>query len=175
MSSAYILVQKAGDAGELTADGEKLKQMIQVLQKVEKGSIKSISVEGQNELEGLGERNFQYYSNVYKSGPALNVRVTKEVRTHQSANAFLKGFNKKLKDTLAPVDNIDDTNLLFYDLAPAYKEFENKVDEGPLKLSFDKSMHHDDINKNVAARFFKPELATMHHDDINKNVTRPVL
>ncbi len=151
---AYNLLMQADSANALTTDGKKLKQMVIALQKVEKGSTKFISAEGKNELKGLGERMYLNYGNVFKGQPNLSVAITKEIRTKQSADAFLQGLNSKLKDTAITNFYNDDTALRFYDLSPAYKSFEDGVDSGAVMQALQKASHFDELNKAVTARFF---------------------
>jgi len=151
---AYNLLMQADSANALTTDGKKLKQMVIALQKVEKGSTKFISAEGKDELKGLGERMYLNYGNVFKGQPNLSVAITKEVRTKQSADAFLQGLNSKLKDTATTNFYNDDTALRFYDLSPAYKSFENGVDSGTVMQSLQQAVHFDELNKEVTAKFF---------------------
>src|ERR1700750_1661261 len=61
--SAYSLLLKADNAGALSADGIRLKQMVLALQKMESSNTKSISAEGKDELAGIGERDYQNYRN----------------------------------------------------------------------------------------------------------------
>ncbi|HTD98634.1 MAG TPA: histidine-type phosphatase [Mucilaginibacter sp.] len=157
-SFAYgLLLSKADSAGALTEKGKKLQQMVIALQKVEKGNIKSISAEGVSELQGISERMFARYSNVFKGKPNLNVMITKEIRTKQSADAFLKGLNSKLKETASINEYTDDTHLRFYDASPAYKRFEDEVDKSELTLSLQKKERLAELNNAVAGRFFKDD------------------
>jgi len=154
---AYQLLFAADSTGWLSADGHKLKQMVLALQKAENGNTKSISVEGQLELEGIGERIYENNRNVFDTNPDFNIRTTKEIRTRQSANAFMLGLNKKLPHPASPEYHNDDTDLRFYDLSPAYKKFENEVDTNEPKVSFDKQLQIDQISSIFTARFFKPD------------------
>lgn len=153
-TSAWNLLMQADSAGALTEKGKKLKQMVIALQKIEKGNTKSISAEGREELKGLGERMYLNYANVFKGKTDLKIAVTKEIRTKQSADAFLAGLNSKLKDTASACFYNDDTSLRFYDLSEAYKTFEEKVDEGEMMTALNKIDHRDEINEAVTARFF---------------------
>ena len=156
-TSAWSLLIKADSLNALTEKGKQLKQMVIALQKVEKGNTKNISAEGREELQGLAQRMHDSYSNVFKDGANLNVTVTKEVRTEQSADAFLKGLNSGLKDSAVVKRSNDDVHLRFYDLSPAYKKFENNVDENEPKLSLEKAAHLDKLNIAVVARFFSAD------------------
>jgi len=130
--------------------------MVNALQNIEKGNTKSISAEGADELKALGERMHTEYPTVFKGHVNLKVATTKEVRTKQSADAFLQGLNAKLTDTAINFYN-DDTNLRFYDLSPAYKQFEDDVDKGDLTLTLEKKEHLDEINGAVAGRIFNSD------------------
>lgn len=154
---AYRLLLKADSTGQLSADGARLKQMVLNLQKAENGNTKSISAEGRSELAGIGERMAENYAKVFAGGSTVEVCVTKEARTKQSADAFLSGLNKKLSAPISPDAQNDDTNLRFYDLSPAYKKFENGVDDSEPKTSFNKQLHLHEINNAVASRIFKSD------------------
>jgi multiple inositol-polyphosphate phosphatase / 2,3-bisphosphoglycerate 3-phosphatase len=167
-TSAYALLTSADSAGALTSNGKKLLQMVIALQKIEKGSTKSISAEGKDELKGLGERMYLNYPNVFKSGVRLKAAVTKEIRTKQSADAFLAGLNSKLSDTVKIEFYNDDTSLRFYDLSPTYKAFEDAVDDSPIKLALDKSFHRDEIDEAVTARIFSPEFLKKLSSDVKE-------
>jgi multiple inositol-polyphosphate phosphatase/2,3-bisphosphoglycerate 3-phosphatase len=168
---AYALLLKADSLSALTPKGKKLKQMALALQKVEKGNTKFISAEGREELKDLGERMYNNYSDVFNNKPELSVAITKEVRTKQSADAFLKGLNGKLKDSASISEYNDDTALRFYDASPAYKKFEAGIDEGDLKLSLNQLAHFEEINKAVTSRFFTADfLKGMGDEDREKFV-----
>jgi multiple inositol-polyphosphate phosphatase/2,3-bisphosphoglycerate 3-phosphatase len=158
ITSAWALLVKADSLNALTEKGKKLKAMVIALQKIEKGNTKFISAEGKAELKGLGERMYLNYPDVFKGKPNLDVALTKEVRTEQSANAFLSGLSSKLKDSAVINKHNDDTHLRFYDLSPAYKSFENGVDDSRSMLALEKEAHLDEINNSVAARFFNADV-----------------
>ena len=156
-TSAYALLFKADSLNALTENGKKLKAMVIALQKVEKGNTKFISAEGKEELKGLGERMYANYPGVFSGKLNLNVGLTKEVRTKQSADAFLGGLTATLKDTAATHQYNDDTDLRFYDLSPVYKKFENGVDKSELMLSLKKDLHLEELSKDVTGRFFSAD------------------
>jgi len=162
---AYALLLKADSLSALTPKGKKLKQMVLALQKVEKGNTKFISTEGREELKGLGERMYNNYSNVFNNKPKLSVAITKEVRTKQSADAFLEGLNSKLKDSASISEYNDDIALRFYDVSPAYKKFEAGIDDGDLKLALNRAAHFEEIKKAVTGRFFSPDFLSKINDD----------
>jgi len=162
---AYTLLLQADSADALTEKGKQLKQMVIALQKIEKGNTKSISVEGKEELKGLGERMYLSYPNVFKAKLNLDVAVTKEIRTKQSADAFLQGLNSKLKDSATVSFYNDDTGLRFYDLSPAYKRFEDGVDSNALTLSLQKAAHFTATNKGIISRFFTASFLNKLNED----------
>jgi len=156
-SYAYQLLMQADSANELMVRGKQLKQMVISLQKVEKGNTKFISAEGKDELHGIGERMISNYSNVFKGKVNLNVAVTKEVRTAQSAKAFLAGLNSKLKDTANATFYNDDTDLRFYDLSPAYKKYADSVSNSRLIVSLKKADNFSGLVDSVINQFFEHE------------------
>ncbi|HEY9194983.1 MAG TPA: histidine-type phosphatase, partial [Mucilaginibacter sp.] len=93
----YSTLIKADSMGMLIEKGGSLKQMMLNLQKVEKGNTKSISAKGRAELQGIGSRMFNNYAEIFAGTPKLNVTITKEIRTKQSADAFLAGLKAHIK------------------------------------------------------------------------------
>ncbi|WP_428329340.1 histidine-type phosphatase [Mucilaginibacter sp.] len=157
---AYALLMEADSSISLTDKGKKLKQMVAALQKIEQGNTKFISAEGRDELYGLGKRMFLNYSKVFNGKVNLDVAVTKEVRTTQSANSFLSGFNSNLKDSASVRFYNDDTSLRFYDLSPAYKKFEDSVANCGLMLSLKKAVGFNELVNNVINQFFNINFIT---------------
>lgn len=153
---AFQLLMKADSLHELTAAGKKLKQMVADLDKVEANDVKSISIEGKEELEGIGKRMAKDYPGVFSSPAHVNVATTKEVRTGQSATAFLEGLKKQLKDSPELKAYNDDTNLRFYDLSPVYKAFK---DSGPWQSAMEKlekEVHLAQVNEDFTKSIFTP-------------------
>src|SRR6202000_1931045 len=62
--AAYSILQKADSAKALKPDGYKLKQMVVLLQKIEQPNLKSISVRGAEEQQGIGARMLLHYPNI---------------------------------------------------------------------------------------------------------------
>src|ERR1700761_7813027 len=143
---AYKLLMQADSLNALTAEGAKLKKAVVNLNKVEKGNTKSISDEGRAELRGIGERLYTDNSSVFKGSLHFNVAITKEVRTKQSADAFLAGLKSKLRDSVMIDEVTDDVNLRFYDLSPVYKAFEEKGEWTPLYDQLEQSVRVNKID-----------------------------
>ncbi|WP_214072829.1 histidine-type phosphatase [Mucilaginibacter sp. dw_454] len=156
-SYAYNLLIKADSAKALTPKGEALLKMVKALDVVERGKVKSISAEGIQELQDIGERMYMQNPTVFAGAPKLNITETKEIRTKQSADAFLTGLRKGF--TAEPVikEYIDDTDLRFYDFSPTYTQYE---DDGPwvkYREAIAKQNHLTDVYNATTQRFFKPK------------------
>lgn len=168
----YQLLNKADSMGMLTNDGIKLRQLMQRLNNVEHSHVKSISAEGRDELMAIGERLYANNEPVFIKPVKVNVSFTKEIRTKQSADAFLTGLRSRLKDSVIIKERNDDVNLRFYDLSPAYTNFEEK---GAWLVPFDslkKELHLEEIEQHIAARWFKPAfLRKLKYAEIDKLVS----
>ncbi len=149
-TSAWLLLLKADSAGALTKTGQGLKQMVLALDKVETDHIESISAEGKAELKAIGERMQLANSNLFGQSLKINIGITNKKRTKQSASAFLTGF--KAKSTISKY--IDDTDLRFYDLAPAYLEFEQQGPWIPLFDALQKEERFEQLSKELAGKIF---------------------
>lgn len=168
----YLMLMKADSAKGLTAQGQKLKKMVLALDKVEHDMVKSISAEGIMELEGIGKRMSFNYPQVFGVNPQLNVSITKEIRTKQSADAFLKGLQSGFKGKAAINESTDDTNLRFYDASPAYNNFEDNGSWQSSMKQLQQSLKMDAINKQIAQRWFAPAfLKTLKTSQLEKMTT----
>ncbi len=157
---ACQLLLKADSANALTPKGQELKQMVLLLEKVEKGNVKSISAEGKTELQGIAVRMAKQNSSVFNQTISLKVSVTKETRTKQSADAFLSGLDKEIKSKPQADEVTDDTNLRFYDASPAYDAFKENGPWLATLQSIQKSEQINTVNKNFAERIFKIPFAS---------------
>jgi multiple inositol-polyphosphate phosphatase/2,3-bisphosphoglycerate 3-phosphatase len=156
-SLADSLLKKASEKGMLTNDGKRLWRMTLALKKVEKNKAGFISDEGAKELEGIGERMYMNNKTVFSSGSAIRpVMVTKEIRTHQSATAFLKGIEKKHPSKKRISQYINDTLLRFYDLAPSYRKFDSTGDWRSYFSILKNALKYDSIALAITKRFFRP-------------------
>ena len=149
-SWAYLVLLKADSAGALTTRGKQLKQMVLSLDKVETDHIESISAEGKTELREIAERMQVNNSILFNKPLRLNIGITNKKRTKQSADAFLTGF--KVKSAIN--EYIDDTDLRFYDLAPAYLAFEKQGSWMPLLKKLQEEEHIEQLNKSLSAKIF---------------------
>jgi translation initiation factor 2 beta subunit (eIF-2beta)/eIF-5 len=110
-------------------------------------------------------------SSVFKnSSTVIKIKVTKEVRTVQSADAFLSGMKKKI-NTENITKKVDDTTLRFYDLAPSYLAYEKN---GNWKTSFTKlqqSEKYGSLIKHISQRFFTPGFSKNLSDEEREDFT----
>lgn len=151
---AYAVLQKADSAKALKSDGYKLKQMIVRLQEIERQGLKAISTRGAAEQQGIGARMLLHYPEVFKIPYCVNVTLTKEERTKQSSEAFLKGLKYDPNSTCAePKVNNDD--LRFFAIAPAYADFEEKGNWKPQIEKLEKAVKPAGFNAHFLGRFFE--------------------
>jgi multiple inositol-polyphosphate phosphatase/2,3-bisphosphoglycerate 3-phosphatase len=156
-SYIYKLLATADSAKALSPLGQQLRKMVLALEKVEKGNTKSISAEGAAELMGIASRLYQNNTTVFANKPKLTITVTKEVRTRQSADAFLKGLQPLLKNQTIIEQGINDTTLRFYDLAPAYLDFEKNGSWQKIMDDLKDYLSIPEVNNRVTARFFSSD------------------
>jgi multiple inositol-polyphosphate phosphatase/2,3-bisphosphoglycerate 3-phosphatase len=169
---AYKLLMQADSAKALTNDGKKLKQMVLALDKIERGHVKSISAEGRTELQGIGERMFKHYPQIFSVAPKLRVGITKEVRTGQSADAFLAGLKAELKDSAQIKRYTDDTGLRFYDASPAYLAFEENGDWQTAMAQLQQKLKISELNRKLVQKWLKPAFAeTLKPEEMDKLVS----
>ena len=170
-SYAYATLIRADSMHALTPKGQALLQMVKALDKVEKGKVKSISAEGIAELQEIGQRMYANYQPVFTDAAGLNVTETKEIRTKQSADAFLAGLKKYWRKEPAIKEHIDDINLRFYDLSPVYKQFEEDGEWVKYREAIAIQTHLDPVNKTITQRLFAPAfLKTLKAGDRDKFV-----
>lgn len=168
----YNLLLKADSLKALTATGQKLKNKVMALNKVEHGAVKSISAEGVAELEGIGKRMAFNYPQVFGAGPQLNVGITKEIRTKQSADAFLAGLKSGIKGNAQIREYTDDVNLRFYDASPAYTNFEESGNWQTTMERLQQSLKIEAVDQQIVHRWLTPAfLKTLKPGEIEKLVS----
>ncbi|RKR83593.1 histidine phosphatase superfamily protein (branch 2) [Mucilaginibacter gracilis] len=171
-SFAYKLLMHADSAGALTAEGQKLKDMVMALDKVEHGKVKSISGGGREELQGIGQRMFNNYPKVFAGSPRLNVAITKEIRTKQSADAFLNGLKAGFLDSAKISEYTDDTDLRFYDASPTYTAFEDGGNWQTVMHQLEQKLKIADVDTKIINRWIKPAFTeTLKPAEIEKLVS----
>ena len=155
-SAVYRLLVTADSAGALTTDGKLLEEKILRLEKVEKKNIKSISVEGKAEQQGLAVRMYAGNQTVFNSvQPVINIDYTKEIRTLQTSEAFLNELRAKINEP-AVTRQINDTTLRFYDLSPAYLDFKQNGPWIKTLQQIKKKLGYPQLAMKISQRFFTP-------------------
>lgn len=155
-SFAYTFLASADSANKLTAAGKQLWAYVKALDKVEHGNVKSISGEGADELKGIGKRMYSHYPQVFAGAPKMSVGFTKEIRTKQSADAFLTGLKPNFKGEATIREYPDDTDLRFFDASPAYTAFEENGSWQQVMAQLQQKLNFTAINKQVAQKWLIP-------------------
>lgn len=150
---AFQLLMIADSADGLTDDGKRLKGMLLALRKLELPHLKSISIAGKTEQIDLATRMVRSNPALFSSPVPVRIKITKEIRTAETADAFLKGLGTRVKSQ-APVKTIDDTALRFFDLSPAYLSFEKKGSWENQLLAFTSSEAYKNSVNAFTARIF---------------------
>jgi len=163
--SAYSVLQKADSAKALKPDGYKLKQMVLLLQKIEHPGLKSISARGVSEQQGIGARMLLHYPGIFKVPFCVNIILTKEERTKQSSEAFLKGL-KYAPAGACTEPKINNDDLRFFAIAPAYADFEENGNWKPQMAKLENAVKPAGFNQHFLSRFFeKAFIAKMSADE----------
>lgn len=156
------LLAEASGLKELSPEGLKLTNMLQALQHIEKGNINSISLIGKQEQHDIAARMLKNYPEVFAHHPpCVEVAVTKKIRTQQSAEAFLSGLQYPTAQPCIPGQTTKDESLRFYDLSPAYLEYEKNGD-WKKQVSFFKEVNHTDtVYHSLINKFFEPAFLSL--------------
>jgi len=89
--------------------------------------------------------------------------------TYNYLYIIIRGRKEGIKTQPTITQYNDDTDLRFYDTAPAYKAFEQSGPWAPLMESLEKSEHIAEVNKALAGRIFKPDfIAALSPKQLNK-------
>lgn len=153
-SFTWKMLIRADSLQALTAKGQVLKQMVIKLQKVEQPNLKFISAIGKTEQQELGARMVNNYKTVFQHSGNIKITTTKEVRTEQSAKAFLEGAALHDKSAKISFENNNTNELRFYDVAPAYLAFEENGDWQKQMLLLSSKNHIEVFNRSLAGKFF---------------------
>jgi multiple inositol-polyphosphate phosphatase / 2,3-bisphosphoglycerate 3-phosphatase len=153
-SIMFLVLKKAKQENALTEAGRKLMKMDSLLLIVEKGNIGLISGIGKHEQQGLGERMAKNFPDVFNSGN-IRISTTKKERTKQSARAFMKGL-KPVKSIVVDTVFNDQDHLAFYDVAPAYKLYEDNNSWKALWSKVQNSAEVVKLEQELPKRFFSP-------------------
>lgn len=171
-TGAYKTLMKAGNLHGLTKKGEELKKMVILLQQLEQSSIGFISYEGAQELQGIARRMFENNKPAFaRWNNERSVMVTKEIRTHQSADTFLFALKQELHSNQSISLQQRDALLRFYDLPGPYIYYK---DSGywrqPFK-QFEQLLKYNNAAKNLVNRLFLPAFLKQNPIDAGKFAT----
>ncbi len=154
-SLTYQMLMHADSAQALTPKGKILKQMVLKLQKVEQPYLKFISDRGKTEQQEIGARMLSNYKPVFQHPGNIKITTTKEVRTEQSAKAFLEGAGISSKTDSLKFENNNTDELRFYDVAPAYLAFKEDGNWQKQMLLLAQQNHIESFNQSLVSHFFK--------------------
>ncbi|MEO6546407.1 MAG: histidine-type phosphatase [Ferruginibacter sp.] len=155
-SYAWQVLAKADSSDGLSAAGRLLKEKILLLEKIEKPNFKSISLRGKAEQEGIANRMFGNYVNIFSHAKTvLHIDYTKEIRTLQTSDAFLAELKRSINEAMI-VKKLNDTTLRFYDMSPAYDAYKENGDWIIYLQQLKTSVKYNDLASTVSRQFFTP-------------------
>jgi hypothetical protein len=154
-SFAFTLLKRADSLNMLTEKGIRLKKILTGLNDEEHNVVKSISEQGKNEQIAIATRLYAQDSVLFERDRfSYDVQITKEIRTKQTADMFLYALRAFTVKKQQDIYKTNDTTLRFYDLAPAYLEFEKKGDwKNNVALLRQKLLPGEKLNR-ILARLF---------------------
>ena len=98
--------------------------MVEDFIKIEKNNYGYITLRGEEEQKSIAQRMFQNNRTVFRRG-LVEITMTEEIRTEQSAKAFMTGLSAKIPEKFI-IQKISDSlndKLRFYDIAPGYLSY----------------------------------------------------
>jgi hypothetical protein len=147
---------KADSAHSLKVDGVKLRKMLLMIETIEKPKLDNLSLEGINELHGIGARMFLYHQDVFKNGKCIKVSALKQDRMTQSAEALLAGAGRKLDNPACDKpDYNDDDNLQPLTVGPGLIEFAKNGDWKDNVDNIRDAKKPENFNVRFMTRFFE--------------------
>ncbi|MGG9961826.1 histidine-type phosphatase [Ferruginibacter sp. SUN106] len=155
-SFIYQLLFQADSANGLSAAGKLLKEKIVRLEKAEKKNFKSISFRGKTEQQGLADRMYANYSNVFNNTkPVLHISYTKEIRTLQTSDAFVTALKTRINEPEI-AKQLNDTTLRFYDMSPAYDAYKENGNWLQYLQQLKAAEKYNQLATKITAQFFTP-------------------
>lgn len=149
--SVYELLVLAENEGKLTSKGKKLKEKVAKILEIEKGNYGLLTPVGVKEQKGIAKRMYKENKEVF--GREVDAVATYVTRAQQSRDAFLKELSKYTPDTKFKVstNGKDDIELRFFDISPAYLEYEEKE---PWKAEYKKYAKTKNYTDRILKQFF---------------------
>ncbi|GAB2837366.1 histidine phosphatase family protein [Ferruginibacter profundus] len=155
-TTVYQLLVQADHLNQLTAAGKLLKKKVLLLKNVEDPNLKHISIRGKEEQRGLADRAFANYKNVFTTArPAIHFAYTSEIRTQQTADAYLNELKTKLKRPVTIDSQENNTMLRFYDnLSPYYEAYKQTGKWLKSIAQLKNTVKYNDLADSVTRLFF---------------------
>jgi multiple inositol-polyphosphate phosphatase/2,3-bisphosphoglycerate 3-phosphatase len=156
------ILRIASDSDALTARGKLLQKMVGRFIEIEKNNYGNITLAGAEEQKGIAGRMYQRNKQVFK-GRGLEVTMTEEVRTEQSAKAFLAGLAAVNSEKTIHIEKVPDSlndKLRFYDICPGYASYKKSPEVAAILDSLKKDPRTSRISFRLADEIFKPNFAT---------------
>ena len=149
------VLNAAEQAGKLTEDGMKIKKMAALLKAIGLNNYGNITLSGELEQHDIAKRMQSNYPYLFK-GNGLDVMMTYKIRTQQSAASFLSGMNtypaEKINKNIA--SDSTDYALRFYDMSPAYIQYEKSAAVNKHIDSLYNDAEMKSVEKNVCHKLF---------------------
>jgi multiple inositol-polyphosphate phosphatase / 2,3-bisphosphoglycerate 3-phosphatase len=159
-SSFYIkqLLAKAANENALTPKGKELQAMVGRFLVVEQPQKLGLLTQiGNEELYGIGNRMAQRFPSLFSQSGQHQyvVLTTKEERTRQSADHFMKGLGHAMRNNQeVHLDTMDNIHLRFYDFADAYRQFEKSGNWTQYMQRMETSDEGKKMNKEIIELLF---------------------
>jgi multiple inositol-polyphosphate phosphatase/2,3-bisphosphoglycerate 3-phosphatase len=162
----YKILQKADSAKALKDDGKKLRQMLLLIQGVEKAKLGTLSASGIDAMTNLGIRMLGTYPTAFKPNSCIKVSAFNEPRILQSAAALLKGMGRSIDAPGCDKVNLkDDDNLQPFAVSPALKTFAEKGDWKDISDDYRETKKPKNFNTRFLSRFFVTDFLESLDDD----------
>jgi hypothetical protein len=165
-SFTFKTLEKADSAHALKDEGKKLRQMLLVLESVEKNKLGTLSLSGSEEMKAIGEHIYKNYSNAFKPGNCVKVSAVNDQRMLQSAAALLTGMGRSIDAPGCDKPDLkDDDNLAPFTVSPALKTFAEKGDWKDVAADYRESKKPKNFNTKFLGRFFSTDFLEALDDD----------
>ncbi len=155
------LLKIAGNSNALTQKGQVLQKMVEDFIKIEKNNYGNITLRGAEEQKSIGIRMFQNNKNAFH-GRLVEITMTEEIRTEQSAKAFMTGLGTRIPEQIIMQKMSDSLNdrLRFYDIAPGYLSYKKNHEVISKLDSLKKDPRSAGIPVKIAHEIFNPDFAS---------------
>ncbi len=151
------VVQKAKNENLFTSKGQQLLEQANSFIGVNENSYGLLTDIGMQELEEIGTRILNQYSDIFR-GRALKVLTTEKERTIQSAKAFISSYaNIYSTTTIEQEADTAQTTLRFFDYSDEYNNYRKSNYITTVVDSIRASADNEQHTKNVLGRIFESD------------------